>query len=192
MLYLKLTRFAILTCCLAVLCATGNAGVQESTVRVAGFNYQVVMKGVGSGFCYKPGYVLTAGHCSNMGSVTRVQDYTGQWHNATVLKTGNPDWAILSVPTLKVPHLPLDYDGTRENESITACGRFPELRVSSGYVRDWMFQNDMQHCTANVYPGYSGGPVVDADGEVVGIISMMTPGGSCLYVPVWAAFAPEQ
>lgn len=184
MLYLKLARLVILTCLLAILCATGNA-VEKSLVLVGGFNYQVVMKGTGSGFCFAPGYVLTAGHCSNMGSMTRVRDYTGTWHNATVYSKGEPDWAILSVPTLKVPHLPLDRDGVRENETVGVYGRFRDgVRSNGGHVQNWVFQGRYQFATTKVYPGYSGGPVMDADGEVVGIVSQMTPGGSTLFVPV--------
>ena len=185
MVYFRIWRYAITTACVFLLSALGNAGPAESTVYVAGLNYQVVMKGTGSGFCISKGYVLTAGHCANMGSTTRVRDYKGVWHNATVYAKGEPDWAILSVPTLDVPHLPIDFDGVRQNEAVGVYGRFAEgMRSNGGHVQDWMFQGAYQHATTKVYPGYSGGPVVDADGEVVGIVSQMTPGGNTLYVPV--------
>ena len=143
---------------LAIMCANGNAAsIGDSVVYVAGFNYQVVMKGTGSGFCFAPGYVLTAGHCSNMGSVTRVRDADGTWHNATVYSKGSPDWAILKVPTLDVPTLRLDRDGVREGEPVYAYGRFKEgIRNNGGYVQRWVFQGRYQFATTKVYPGYSG------------------------------------
>lgn len=185
MLILKLWRVTVVTALLAIMCANGNADPSKSIVYVAGFNYQIVMKGTASGFCIAPGYVLTAAHCAEMGQQTRVRDHSGTWHNAAVYSKGSPDWAILAVPTLKVDALRLDRDGVVQGERVYAYGRFSEgIRTNGGFMQDWMFQGAYQFATTKVYPGYSGGPVVDADGEVVGIVSQMTPGGSTLYVPV--------
>ena len=181
----KLFIKGIQVACLAILCATSQASIQDNVVHIAGFNYQVVMKGTGSGFILRDGYVVTAYHVAAMGRQLRVKDSRGQWHDASLLMRGKPDWAVLSVPTLRGAGIPIDRDGVAQGESMVAYGRFSEgIRMSHGYVQDWMFQRAYQHCTTNVYPGFSGGPVVDRDGEVVGIVSMQTPGGSCLYVPI--------
>src|SRR5690606_13564295 len=96
---------------LLLLCATAGGGVEDNIVHVAGFNYQVVMKGTGSGFITRSGYVVTAAHVATMAQTLRVRDSRGTWHNATILKRGKPDWAILSVPTPKGEGIPIDRDG---------------------------------------------------------------------------------
>ena len=175
-----------LLCGFLAVCGALCAGPAESTVMVAGFNYGVVMKGTGSGFVIAPETVVTAGHCVKMGTSMRVRDPQGHWHDATVLRSGSPDWAVMHVAGLKAPALDIDRDGVKRGERLTAYGRFGirDLRTANGRKTGWTMKRGWDCCTAPVYQGFSGGPVCDADGEVVGIVSMTVGGAACLYVPI--------
>lgn len=176
-------KHALLGAILAV-CGVLCAGPAESTVRVGGFNYHVVMKGMGSGFVVAPETVVTAAHVARMGTSLRVQDPSGKWHDARVVKTGKPDWAVLHVGGLKTQAMETA-SYVRQSAPLTAYGRFREgLRYSQGASSSWVFQGAYGFATTKVYPGYSGGPVVDTAGRAIGVVSMQTPSGNCLYVPI--------
>lgn len=169
-----------LTILLTLLTTAALCGPAESTVYIA----DTTGCHTASGFCIAPDTVLTANHVAKMGRGLLVRDTHGRWLRATVIKSGRPDWAMLRVAGLKADPMPL---GTcRQGDTVTAYGRFAEgMRCNgAGVVKDWPFQMDMQYCTTRVYPGFSGGPVVNDRGEAVGIVSMETPGGECLMVPV--------
>ena len=161
-----------------------TAGPVESTVRVGGFAYHIVLKGTGSGFVVAPETVVTAAHVARMGTSLRVQDADGKWHDARVIRTGKPDWAVLHVEGLKAPALDTAAY-VRQSAPLTAYGRFHEgLRYAQGASSSWTFQGAYGFATTKVYPGYSGGPVCDSAGRAIGIVSMQTPSGNCLYVPI--------
>lgn len=171
-------------CAILAVCGVLWAGPVESTVMVAGFNYQVVMRGQGSGFVIAPETVATANHVAKMGRSLRVRDSQGKWHDAYVVRRGKPDWAVLRVPGLKAPALETA-SYVRQSAPVVAYGRFDEgLRWSRGATGHWTFQGAFGFASTKVYPGYSGGPIVDGAGRAVGIVSMQTPGGDCLYVPI--------
>ena len=126
--------------------------------------------GVCTGFVIAKQRVLTAAHCAGAIQVDGVP--------ATVLKVdGNSDLLLLKADTKKAPLVFNDVDVWRF-EPLTAIGyglgwkQLTILHVTvaivaqspeEGYPVDIVVQTEYVH-------GMSGGPVVDADGKIVGIV----------------------
>lgn len=169
-------------CAMLAVCGALTAGPVESTVMVAGFKYGAYMSLTGSGFAVAPETVVTAKHIITVNGKNplRVRDGNG-WHNASVQNLGQSDWAVLRVPGLKVPALQAGTQGP--TGSVTAYGMFTNgLRAAPG-VMATANKSALPFCTSRVYPGYSGGPVVNSQGYVIGVVSLYAPAG-CFYVPI--------
>jgi len=156
---------------------------------------------IGTGFLISPdGYLLTNAHVVQGREVVRVRLQTGERLEATVEEDKlafqpedrGKDLALLRVEGEDLPWLRLgDSDRVRETDKVTVLG-FPEpenlgcereptttkgninaLNVPvevEGRVYTGLIQIDAQ-----VKPGSSGSPVLDAQGEVIGIIVVGIP-----------------
>jgi len=139
----------------------------------------------GSGFAYAPERVLTNAHV--VAGVARPVLYvggTGKGYPARVVYFDpDLDLAVLAVPDLPAGSLAFDQDAAR-GENVAVVG-YPEdgpLTAVAGKIRDVQLAsgNDIYGTgtvvrqilalRADVRPGNSGGPVLDATGRVVGIV----------------------
>jgi serine protease Do len=138
-------------------------------------------EGVGSGFIVDPsGYVLTNAHVVDGADEVVVRLHDGTRLDATVVGTdADTDLAVLRVNAgVDLPAVTLgDSDAIRPGNLVLALGS-PfgfENSVSAGIVsaqdraisRD-PFQRFIQ-TDAAIYPGNSGGPLVNMAGEVIGV-----------------------
>lgn len=94
---------------------------------------------------------------------------------------------LVLVDTLKAPGLPILNRLPEIGSSLYVLG-FPfdeDLVLTSGIVNQFPKRNILGHTgivgmSASVYPGNSGGPVVDAQGRVVGIVLGFYKGANTL------------
>lgn len=155
---------------------------QESVVKVFGAND--CGRGVeGTGFLYAPGRVMTNAHV-----VAGVDDpeveVDGDRVRATVVHYDpDLDVAVLAVQTRGVPTLEFSRQ-VEEKQAVAVLG-FPQdgpYDVQSGRVRaqqrlrspdiygEGTVIREVLSLRALVRPGNSGGPVIDTDGRVVGVV----------------------
>jgi S1-C subfamily serine protease len=144
--------------------------------------------GSGSGFVVDAnGLIMTNYHVVANARTISVRFYDGSVREATVLGTdrGN-DLALLKVDLPSgIPVVPLgDSDEVQVGETAIAIGNPFGLEgtVTQGIIsavqRDWQpangrLRNNLIQTDAPINPGNSGGPLLNANGEVIGINSLI-------------------
>jgi S1-C subfamily serine protease len=142
----------------------------------------VVGIATGTGFVVAPGYVVTNNHVVEGGSELVIMDPKNPERHlqATVVATlTDPDIALLRCEQLDAPPLPLAAGMPRNGTDIMALG-YPggsllgmEQKVTRGTVISQsdphMDGGNFLH-SATVNPGNSGGPIVNDQGHVVGVV----------------------
>jgi serine protease Do len=162
----------------------------EARLRQAGFNVtEINVKGPpvnmqGSGFVISPdGYVLTCAHV-----VTGVHEVTiwveGVRYPCRVLNSDtNLDLALLKVDGDHPPFHPLHLESGKDyslGESVYTMG-FPLVdvlgtspRLNNGLISAKVGMNDdtnFVQVSVPIQPGNSGGPLLNANGQVIGVVS---------------------
>jgi S1-C subfamily serine protease len=146
--------------------------------------------GLGSGFVYEEGHVLTAAHVveGSNGVVVRFAD--GNQAQGTVLGTDTVhDVAVIEVDTNDTPVAPLALDEALVVGQLAVALGSPwglEQTVTSGVVsavdRPVANVNSVQvliQTDASINPGNSGGALADRQGRVIGVnIQIFTQSGS--------------
>ncbi|HEX2914346.1 MAG TPA: trypsin-like peptidase domain-containing protein [Chloroflexia bacterium] len=153
-----------------------------------------------TGIVFAPNLVLTADHV-----LEREEDLTVVTHDKRTLPAQfvgrdiSSDLAVLRVADLNVEKAALSADAPRVGQLILAVGRpSPEgpmasigiisavggpLRTRQGVTLDRFLQTD-----AIPYPGFSGGPLIDSEGAVVGVMSTGVVASVALGVPATDAW----
>jgi 2-alkenal reductase len=150
--------------------------------------------GVGSGFVYsEEGYIVTNNHVVSAGSGYEVVFADRERRSAELVGTDeDSDLAVLLVDDLPAGAAPLplgDSDGVKVGELVVAIGNpFGEqgsmsMGIISGLGRSLPSQRETQgtgstyslpqviQTDAPINPGNSGGPLLNLDGEVIGVNS---------------------
>jgi S1-C subfamily serine protease len=163
--------------------AAESAAAAPSTVKVVGEACGLIQEG--SAFVVAPGLVVTNAHVVAGVQRPQIVDMDGQVHDAVpVLFDPELDVALLRVPGLDRRPLHLD-PGTVARGTTGAALGFPgggPLAVQPAGVRaafaatglDIYGRNNIvrqvYELDATIRPGNSGGPLVEPDGEVVGVV----------------------
>ncbi len=160
--------------------------VRRSTVQVNSGRH-----GQGSGIIVKSdGVIVTNAHVAGRAPL-EVRLWDGSSFPARlVARNARRDLAVLGIPTVNVPPVTLgDSDELRVGELVMAVGNPLGFvgAVTTGIVhaigrRPGLGPTKWIHAEVQLAPGNSGGPLVDARGQVVGVNSMMV-GGLGLAVP---------
>jgi S1-C subfamily serine protease len=138
----------------------------------------------GSGFAFAPGRVLTNAHVvAGVKSIQVVTEDGSAVDGEVVYFDPDMDLAVIDAPDLSVRPLTFS-DAAARGDNVAVLG-YPEnggLEATPARVRDELVApgNDIYgegtvvreilSLRANVRPGNSGGPVVNKDGQVVGVV----------------------
>ena len=158
-------------------------------VTIAVFDSTGTIYGIGSGFFVENDQIITSRHVVE--TAYRAEYRTSDGTIYPVLGvTGDDPYADLAqlqveVPATEVSPLPISEASTEIGERIIAIGspHGLELTVSEGIVssvRDDPFVGRFLQLTAPISQGSSGGPILNLQGEVVGIASMILTTGQNL------------
>jgi serine protease Do len=145
-------------------------------------------EGAGSGFIVtEDGYILTNNHVVNNASKINVTLADGRKYKAEVVGTDTEtDIAVIKIDVRSLPIAVLgESDKVQQGDWVLALGSPFGLQqtLTAGIVsatgrelRDSQFNHYIQ-TDASINPGNSGGPLVDMQGEVIGINTMILTGG---------------
>jgi S1-C subfamily serine protease len=163
---------------------------EQSTVQIAGAGCGVIQEG--SGFVVAPGLVVTNAHVVAGVPSPEVLDGTGHHHATVVLFDPRLDLAVLLVPGLTDPSLPIDTAVVGRGTSGVVLG-FPEggpfdykpAAVAAPFTATGLdiYGNaqtvrEVYQIDAEVRPGNSGGPLIASgdgaqhipDATVIGVV----------------------
>ncbi len=145
----------------------------------------VVSTASGSGFVIAPGYVLTNHHVIEGATEIAVrdpQDREKQFKAVVVASLETPDLALLKVDGFDAPPLRLKSNLPRRGTDLMVLG-FPlgnalgtELKTTRGAIISMSDPQLDGYCMvgAQINPGNSGGPMVDQQGDVIGVVVAKT------------------
>ena len=135
----------------------------------------------GTGIVWDTGLVLTANHVVEQEDEIQVVVDDKSTKATLVGRDPATDLALLKVEGLSAPAMPrAKVDDLRPGQIVLAIGRPGSLKATFGTIsavssswRGWR-GSEIEHLiqtNAPLYPGFSGGPLVDVDGRVVGMNS---------------------
>lgn len=154
-------------------------------------------QGTGTGFVLtEDGYIATNYHVVEDSVTVKVVMYDGTAYDATVVNYSEPDdLAVLKIDAQNLPVLPignsddllvgdnvvvighpagLEYGWSTTNGILSAINREVKIKNKDGTLNKKM---TLLQTNANVNSGNSGGPMLDEQGRVIGIISMKLANG---------------
>lgn len=168
----------------------GAAAAAPSTVKVVAVGCGEIQEG--SGFVVAPGLVVTNAHVVAGTESIRVEDVAG-FHDATVeLFDPEFDLAVLRVPGVSGRPLRIDPTTVGRGTKAVVIG-YPEggpLQFGPAGIRSEILATGLDIYGLNptvravyevqgaVRPGNSGGPLVEPDGLVIGVIFSRSPSNS--------------
>jgi serine protease Do len=149
-------------------------------------------RGLGAGVLAREGLVLTNNHVAGKGRSLQISLNSGGSHPARVVKRDpDEDLALLEIPVKGHPVATFSTKEPRPGEMVFACGHpwgqrnaltggvlsaITSARTRSGEIP--ILRSDVQ-----LAPGNSGGPLLNAAGEVMGLNTMIFGGDQSLAIP---------
>src|SRR5262245_12871214 len=134
--------------------------------------------GLGTGFVVGEGLVATNLHVVGEGRAVTVELADGKRHEATTIHAfdRNLDLAVVRIDAKGLPVLPLaDSSAVKDGQPVVAVGNPHDLKhsVVAGVISSRREVNKlpMLQIAIPVEPGNSGGPLVDMQGRVVGVMT---------------------
>lgn len=154
------------------------------------FERQIPQRGIGTGFVFRPdGYILTNEHVIRGANQIKVTFIDGKEYEGRVIGSDSlTDIAVVKIEANNLPTVPLgDSDKARVGEFVIAIGNpyglshtvtvgvlsakgRPISAGDSGREYENFLQTD-----AAINPGNSGGPLLNLQGEVIGINTAILP-----------------
>ncbi|MEM0027279.1 MAG: trypsin-like peptidase domain-containing protein [Ignisphaera sp.] len=143
--------------------------------------------GFGSGFAIEPGYIITNAHVVRNASSVNVLYHDGSSEEATVLAVDpQRDLALLRVHRSVKPIELGDSDTVKVGELVLAIGSplgLPGPSVTLGVVSatgrtivgEDIILEDLIQTDAAINPGNSGGPLINVEGQAIGVTTAIIP-----------------
>lgn len=149
-----------------------------------------------SGLVYAPGLVLTADHVLERDENITISTSNGQTLSAQLVgRDKASDVAVLRVDGLDVPAITASQEKARVGQLVIAIGRTSDegpmassgiisilggpIRTSNGVLLERYMRTD-----AIPYPGFSGGALIDTQGQVLGMLTTGLVNGLALAIPL--------
>jgi tetratricopeptide (TPR) repeat protein len=160
--------------------------IKPSAVAIETFDARGEQLSRGSGFFIAPDRVVTNRHVIDNAYRAEVHSYNGNVYQVkgVIAVDAEGDLALLRVdaPPSQVSSLSLDRTSPQEGESVLVIGNPFGLEgsVTNGIVsavRDIPTFGRIIQITAPISPGSSGSPVVNMQGQVIGVATLQITGG---------------
>jgi S1-C subfamily serine protease len=167
----------------------GNAQLQDAVTRAGASTVKIIGDGCGqiqegSGFVVAPGLVVTNAHVIAGIPHPMVEDSTGLHQTTVVSFDPSYDLAVMRVNGIDEPSLVLDPDQVSRGVQAAVLGYpggGPFTVVAAGVMADFEAEGrdiygqgltirNVYEIQAMVRPGNSGGPLVQPDGDVIGVV----------------------
>jgi len=161
------------------------AELSRSTARITVHDVSGRTVGLGSGVVVGTGQVITNCHVATAGGTLAVKVGGEQFSASVEVADEEYDLCRLSVMGLTAPAVPIgSIDSLKTGQKVYALGapQGLELTISDGIVSAFreMPQGRIIQTTAPISPGSSGGPLFDAYGRLVGIMTFQHRSGQNL------------
>ncbi|RDI66008.1 MarP family serine protease [Nocardia pseudobrasiliensis] len=158
--------------------------LQYSVLRIRGVAPSCQRQLEGSGFVVAPERIMTNAHVVAGTASVQVDTTRGALDASVVLFDPNKDIAILKVPGLQAPVIPLAPSAAKSSESAIVLG-YPgggKYTASAARIRETLnlsgpniyksgtVTREVYTLRGQVRAGNSGGPLVDTEGEVLGVV----------------------
>jgi len=166
----------------------GVVSIVTTRISVDSFYRATPVRGVGSGFIINSeGYIITNNHVVRGLSKVNVIMPNGEKFVASVVSTDPlKDLALLKIDAKTIPLRLGDSDKIRIGEIVLAIGSplgLPGPNVTMGVVSatgrniegEGIILEDLIQTDAAINPGNSGGPLINLEGEVIGVTTAMIP-----------------
>ncbi len=163
--------------------------IKPSAVAIETFDAKGEKLSRGSGFFIDTDRVVTNRHVIDNAYRAEIHSYTGDVYNVkgVIAVDAEGDLALLRVdaPAHQVRPLSLDRTSPQEGESVVVIGNPFGLEgsVTNGIVsavRDIPTFGRIIQITAPISPGSSGSPVVNMQGQVIGVATLQITGGQSI------------
>ena len=156
--------------------------VAKTEIVISLPNAPILNSGSGTGFFIAPRFIVTNAHVVDGWDVATIEDSTGQHMTAKVESLDEKnDLAVLSVETnMSQSFLILRIEGAELAEEVFTIGfPNPEIQGTNAKYTDGKISSDsginddrrFYQTTVPVQPGNSGGPLVNSDGQVIGVMT---------------------
>lgn len=168
----------------SVLASPVAASLQQSVLRIRGIAPSCQRALEGSGFVIAPERVMTNAHVVAGTNTVSVDTARGALDAEVVLFDPSKDIAVLAVPGLTAPVIPLAPEAASSGESAIVLGypgggpytasaaRVREILDLTGPTihRNGEVEREVYTVRGQVRAGNSGGPLVDTEGQVLGVV----------------------
>ena len=166
------------------------AKVKPAIVVITLFDDNKQPLSLGTGFFISSNQIVTNSHVIRGGSYLVIQDLSGTYYKLNKVLDDNPTFDLAILQTAESGKTFLNFGNTKhllEGQNILVIGN-PEGHtgtVSVGIISAIRGDSHFQF-TAPVSHGSSGSPVVDENGDVVGIVYQLDPDGQNLNFAITA------
>ncbi len=144
--------------------------VKDSIVRIVGGNFSIA--GIGTGFFVDRDKIVTNIHVVSVPGIhtAKLMNSETVWRIEEVVAFDiKNDLVVLKIADEGTPLLLGNSDRVQIGESVYAVGFPDKYKVTEGVIHSIQMNNKWFKMTGDISAGNSGGPILNSEGEVIGI-----------------------